>query len=133
MLSVELIVPSEAIATFVPAVNAATTFVVSVTSALASIPSNLLWSLSVNAFVSEFDSYNVFISDAVWSAVALLSMLSNLVFSVFVKSLAVGVKVISEALCLFNVSVWPLTLALVTFPVANVNCEGNVITPVELS
>ena len=47
---VELIVPSAAIATLVPAVKAATTFVVSVTSAEASISPNLVAKTVVKFF-----------------------------------------------------------------------------------
>ena len=46
------------------------------------MPSSLVSSASVKAFVSPLDSYAVFISKAVWSAVALASMPSNLVPSV---------------------------------------------------
>ena len=51
MVSVEDIVPLAAIATLVPAVRAATTLVVSVTSALASIAFSLVWSALVKSFV----------------------------------------------------------------------------------
>jgi len=55
-------VPSPAIAILVPAVKAATTLVVSVTSALASIFSSFDFSESVKAFVSVSPSYAVLIS-----------------------------------------------------------------------
>ena len=45
-------VPLAAIVTLVPAVRAATTLVVSVTSALASTALSLVWSASVNTFES---------------------------------------------------------------------------------
>ena len=66
------------------------TLAVSVTSALASIPSSLLWSASVKAFVSEFASYAVFISALLWSAVALVSIPSNLLLSASVKLFCVS-------------------------------------------
>ena len=69
-VSVAEIVPSDPIEILEPADNAATTFAVSVTSALASIAFNFEWSASVNTFESEADSTNVRISLAVWSAVA---------------------------------------------------------------
>ena len=60
-------------------VNALPTFAESVTSALASIPSNFVWSASVNTFESLALSTNVLISAAVWSCVAPASMFPSLV------------------------------------------------------
>ena len=85
VVSVELIVPSAAICTLVPAVNALTTFTVSVTSAEASIAFNLEWSASVNVFESVAASTAALISAFVWSAVALASIAFNLLWSALVK------------------------------------------------
>ena len=52
-VSVELTVPSAAIATLVPAVKAATTLVVSVTSAEASTPSNLVFNALVKSLADN--------------------------------------------------------------------------------
>jgi hypothetical protein len=82
-----VIVPLLAIEIPVPPVRTPVTLAVSVTSAFASIPSNLVWSASVNALVSALFSYAVFISASVWSAVALASIPVSLVFSASVKAL----------------------------------------------
>ena len=63
------------------------TLAASVTSALASIPSNLVSSASVNAFVLELLSYKVFISVALWSAVAFASILFYFVSKASVNAL----------------------------------------------
>lgn len=60
---------------------AVSTFVASVTSAPASIPSSFVWSASVNAFVSALFSYAVLISASLWSAVAHVSIHASFVFS----------------------------------------------------
>ena len=66
-------------------VKALATFDESVTSALASIPFNLVWSASVNTLESLADSTNALISAAVWSPVAPASIKSNLEWSAVVK------------------------------------------------
>ena len=66
-------------------VKALATFDESVTSALASIPFNLVWSASVNTLESLADSTNALISAAVWSPVAPASIPSNLAWSAVVK------------------------------------------------
>ena len=76
-LAVALITPPAEIATFAPADISS-----SVTSAPVAIPSNFVWSASVNAFVLLLLSYAVFICAAVWSAVAPASIPSSLVPSV---------------------------------------------------
>ena len=60
---------------------AASTLVASVTSALASIPFNLVWSASVNTLESEAASTAALISASVWSAVAFVSTPSSFVLS----------------------------------------------------
>ena len=65
LVSVAAMVPSDPIEIFDPAVKAATTFAVSVTSALASIAFNFEWSASVNTFESDALPTRVLISAAV--------------------------------------------------------------------
>ena len=67
--------------------KAAVMFALSVTSALASIAFNLLWSVSVNTFESVAASTAALISALVWSAVAEASIAFNLLWSASVNTL----------------------------------------------
>ena len=72
---------------FAPAVSAATTLAVSVTSADASIAFSLVWSASVKTLLSVAASTAARISASVWSAVADASIAFSLLWSASVKTL----------------------------------------------
>ena len=84
--------------TLVPAVKAATTLVVSVTSALASIAFSLEWSASVNVLESVPASTAATISALLWSAVApasIPSSLSNIALDITPPTLVVATGIVA--------------------------------------
>ena len=88
------------------------TLAVSVTSALASIAFNLVWSASVNTFESEALSTNALISLAVWSAVAEASIAFSLLWSASVNTLEL---VADSTNVLISLAVWS-AVALASMP-----------------